>query len=236
MKLLGCVLSALLALLASHVSAQNSLTVTPLRVELSSRASAAVIDVINTSAGALTLQIQQRVWLQDGGRDRQGESRDLILSPAIFTLQPGEKQVVRIALRGAPDAQRERAYRVFVSEVPTPQLKVTPNASGFRVALRMDLPLFVAPLQAAAPQPSYTLDVNNAQLIVRNAGDSHIRYTDFTVLQAGRKVAELPIFTVLAGSERRFELPRDKLGAGGGLRVQANSNAGPIDAAVADSR
>ena len=68
------------------------------------------------------------------------------MSPAIFTLQPGEKQVVRIALRGAPDPRRERAYRVLVSEVPTPQLKTTPDASGFRIALRMDMPLFVAPL------------------------------------------------------------------------------------------
>ena len=49
-------------------------------------------------------------------------------------------------------------------------------------------------------------------------------------------MAELPIFTVLAGGERSFELPRDKIGAGGGLRVQADSNAGPIDAAVVDAR
>jgi len=229
-------LSWLFALTTGLATAQSSFTVTPLRVDLSAQTPAAIVDVINTSAGALTLQMQQRAWVQEDGHDGQGETRDLILSPAIFTLQPGEKQVVRIALRGAPDSQRERAYRVFVSEVPTPQIKVAPDASGFRVALRMDLPLFVAPLQAAAPLPSYALDADGAHLIVRNDGHAHIRYTDFTVLQAGRKVAELPIFTVLAGSERRFELPRDKLGAGGGLRVQANSNAGPIDAAVADAR
>ncbi len=144
--------------------------------------------------------------------------------------------MVRIALRGAPDARRERAYRIFVSEVPSPQIKATPDASGFRVALRFDIPLFVAPVQPAAPEPSYTLDVTNSRLTVRNAGTGHIRYTDFVVLQAGRKVAELPIFTVLPDSERIFELPRERLGAGGGLRVQAESNAGPIDAAVADAR
>jgi len=174
--------------------------------------------------------------VQSEGRDAQTDTRDLILSPAIFTLQRGEKQVVRIALRGAPDARRERAYRIFVSEVPGPQIKATPDASGFRVALRMDIPLFVAPIQPATPEPSYTLDATNSRLIVSNAGTRHIRYTDFVVLQAGRKVAELPIFTALPGSERIFELPRERLGAGGGLRVQAESNAGPIDAAVADAR
>lgn len=225
-----------LGLLANLASAQNSFTVTPLRIDLGPKAPAAVIDVINTSPGALTLQMQQRSWMQEDGRDGQAETRDLILSPTIFTLQPGEKQVVRIALRGAPDARRERAFRVFVSEVPTPQIKVGPDSSGFRVALRMDLPLFVAPVQPAAPEPSYSLDATGAKLVVRNAGNAHIRYTDFVVLQAGRKLAELPIFSVLAGGERTFELPRDKIGAGGGLRVQADSNAGPIDAAVADSR
>jgi fimbrial chaperone protein len=225
-----------LGLLANLASAQNSFTVTPLRVDLGPKAPAAVIDVINTSPGALTLQMQQRSWVQEDGRDGQAETRDLILSPTIFTLQPGEKQVVRIALRGALDARRERAFRVFVSEVPTPQIKVGPDASGFRVALRMDLPLFVAPVQPATPEPSYSLDAKGAKLVVRNAGNAHIRYTDFVVLQAGRKLAELPIFSVLAGGERTFELPRDKIGAGGGLRVQADSNAGPIDAAVADAR
>jgi fimbrial chaperone protein len=226
----------LLALLASFASAQSSFTVTPLRVDLAPNTPAAIVDVINTSAGPLTLQVQQRAWMQSDGRDSQADTRDLILSPAIFTLQRGEKQVVRIALRGAPDARRERAYRIFVSEVPGPQIKATPDASGFRVALRMDIPLFVAPIQPAASEPSYAFDPAAARLIVRNAGTGHIRYTDFVVLQAGRKVAELPIFTVLPGSERVFDLPRERLGAGGGLRVQADSNAGPIDAAVADAR
>jgi fimbrial chaperone protein len=236
MKPLQCLLMVLLTLLSGAAPAQSSFTVTPLRIELSPRSPAAIVDVINTSVGPLTLQMQQRAWVQPDGKDGQADTRDLILSPAIFTLQRGEKQVVRIALRAAPDAQRERAYRIFVSEVPTPQLKVAPDASGFRVALRMDIPLFVAPLQAAAPQPSYALDVKTARLIVRNAGSGHIRYTDFAVVQAGRKVADLPIFTVLAGGERSFDLPREKLTSSGGLRVQADSNAGPIDAAVAEAR
>jgi len=225
-----------LALASGLAAAQGSFTVTPLRVDIAPKVSAGVIEVINTSAGPLTLQVQQRAWVQEGGRDGQADTRDLILSPAIFTLQRGENQIVRIAPRGAPDAQRERAYRIFVSEVPTPQPKVTPESSGFRLILRMDLPLFVAPLQPSAPEPSYALDAKSARLIVRNAGNGHIRYTDFTVLQAGRKVSELPIFTVLAGGERTFDLPREKLTSSGGLRVQADSNAGPIDAAVAEAR
>jgi fimbrial chaperone protein len=235
MNIVRCLLGCLLVLATEIATAQSSFTVTPLRVDLTPHASAAIVDVINTSPGPLTLQVQQRAWVQSDGRDGQAETRDLILSPPVFTLQPGEKQVVRIAMRGAPEARRERPYRLIISEVPTPQLRATPDASVFRIALRMDLPLFVAAVQATAADPAYSLDTANARLTVSNGGTSHIRYTDFVVLQAGRKVAELPIFTVLPGGHRTFELPRDRVGAGE-LRVQADSNAGPIDAVVAAAR
>ena len=51
MKRLHCLLGWLLALAAGLASAQSSFTVTPLRVDLSPKAPAAVVDVINTSAG-----------------------------------------------------------------------------------------------------------------------------------------------------------------------------------------
>jgi fimbrial chaperone protein len=226
----------LFALAAGLASAQSSFTVTPLRVDLSAQSPAAIIDVINTSPAALTMQVQQRSWTQADGADAHADVRDLIVSPAIFTLQKGEKQVVRIALRGAPDARRERAYRVLVSEVPVPQLKVAPDASGFRVALRMDLPLFVAPLQPAQPAPEYVFESATSRLVVRNNGTGHVRYTDAVVLQSGRKVAELPVFTVLPGGMRHFVLPKERVAPGSELRLQAESNAGPVEAAVATAR
>ena len=126
--------------------------------------------------------MQQRAWKQADGTDGQAEARDLIVSPGIFTMQRGEKQVVRVALRGAPDPRVERAYRLLVSEVPVPDLSTMPEASGFRVALRMDLPLLVAPLQAAQPDATYLYDSGNARLIVRNSGTRHVRYTDAVLL------------------------------------------------------
>ena len=226
----------LLGITTGLASAQSSFTVTPLRVDLSAKAPAAVVEVINTTIGPLTIQVQQRAWTQVDGSDAQADARDLIVSPAIFTMQRGEKQVVRIALRGAPDPRVERAYRLLVSEVPVPQLSTLPDASGFRIALRMDLPLLVAPLQAAQPDAMYLYDAGNARLIVRNSGTRHVRYTDAVVLQAGRRVAELPVFTVLPGGARHFDVPKERIDAGSELRLQAESNAGPINAAVPSAR
>ena len=42
----------------------------------------------------------------------------------------------------------------------------------------------------------------------------------------------MPVFTVLPGGARHFELPKERVDAGSELRLQAESNAGPIDAAV----
>jgi fimbrial chaperone protein len=210
-------------------AAQNNYTVSPLRLELSAKAPATVLQVINRGDAAATMQVQQRAGVQRDGRDEQDETRDLIISPAIFTFKPGETQVVRIALRGAPDRQLERAYRILVSEIPGPSIPTAPELISFRIALRMDLPLFVAPIEPGAPSPRFAFEPANGRLLVHNEGLSHIRFTDFSLQQAGRQLHSVPVFTVLPGSSIAMELPR-----GGGTttvasaRVEADSNAGPI--------
>ena len=169
------------------------------------------------------MQVQQRAWVQRDGRDEQDETRDLIISPAIFTFKPGETQVVRIALRGSPDPQVERAYRILVSELPPPHVAAAPEVFSFRIALRMDLPLFVAAVEPGTPAPSFEFERASGRLVVRNEGRSHIRFTDFTLQQAGRQLHSVPVFTVLPGSSISLELPkgdrcddgRERAGGGG---------------------
>lgn len=218
-----------LLLSTGPAAAQNNYTVSPLRLELSAKAPATVLQVINRGDAAATMQVQQRAWVQRDGRDEQDETRDLIISPAIFTFGPGETQVVRIALRGAPHGQLERAYRILVSEIPGPSIPTAPELISFRIALRMDLPLFVAAIEPGAPSPSFELEPASGRLLVRNEGPSHIRFTDFTLQQAGRQLHSMPVFTVLPGSSIALELPRgDRATTIASARVEANSNAGPI--------
>jgi fimbrial chaperone protein len=210
-------------------AAQNNYTVSPLRLELSAKAPATVLQVINRGDAAATLQVQQRAWVQRNGRDEQDETRDLIISPAIFTFKPGETQVVRIALRGAPDRQLERAYRILVSEIPGPSVPTAPELISFRIALRMDLPLFAAAIEPGAPSPAFEFEPANGRLLVRNEGPSHIRFTDFTLQQAGRQLHSVPVFTVLPGGSIAMELPRvGRAMTGANARVEADSNAGPV--------
>lgn len=210
-------------------AAQNNYTVSPLRLELSAKAPSTVLQVTNRGDAAATMQVQQRAWIQRGGQDEQDETRGLIISPAIFTFKPGETQVVRIALRAEPDRQIEGAYRIVVSEIPAPSIAAAPEVLSFRIALRMDLPLFVAALEPGPPAPSIEFERASGRLMVRNDGRSHIRFTDFSLQQAGRQFHSVPVFTVLPGSFVSLELAQDDRAAtSAGARAEADSNAGPI--------
>lgn len=210
-------------------AAQNNYTVSPLRLELSAKAPSTVLQVTNRGDAAATMQVQQRAWIQRGGQDEQDETRGLIISPAIFTFKPGETQVVRIALRAGPDRQIEGAYRILVSEIPAPSIAAAPEVLSFRIALRMDLPLFVAALEPGPPAPSIEFERASGRLMVRNDGRSHIRFTDFSLQQAGRQFHSVPVFTVLPGSFISLELAQDDRAAtSAGARAEADSNAGPI--------
>jgi len=217
-----------LLFIVGTAAAQNNYTVTPLRLELSAATPTTVLQVINRGDSSATLQVQQRAWLQRDGRDEQDETRDLIVSPALFTFKPGDTQVIRIALRGAPDPRIERAYRIVVSEIPAPKPQTGPDLFAFRIALRMDLPLFVSAAEPGAAQPAFEIDSANGRLIVRNDGPSHIRFTDLTLQQFGRQFHSVPVFTVLPASSISLELPKNRVPPGSPVRVEADSNAGAI--------
>ncbi len=92
----------------------------------------------------------------------------------------------------------------------------------------MDLPLFVAALEPGAPAPSFEFERASGRLVVRNEGRSHIRFTDFTLQQAGRQLHSVPVFTVLPGSSISLELPQgDRCGDGRGRAGGSGQQCGP---------
>ena len=179
--------------------AQNNYTVTPLRLELSAKNPATVLQVTNRGDSSATLQVQQRAWLQRDGRDEQDETRDLIISPALFTFKPGETQVIRIALRGAPDPASSAPIASWSARFrrrrrpPAPNVLVSHRTAHGPAAVR----------RRGGPgrRPRALRDRTvNGRLVVRNDGASHIRFTDMTFQQSGRRLHSVPVFTVLAAA------------------------------------
>ena len=218
------------ALLAQPATAA-SFSVSPLRLELSAAAPIAVVEVGNTSTAPVTVQAQSRTWTQRGGVDEYGEGRPFIVSPTIFTIPAGGKQIVRVALRGAPPRETEAAYRLVMTEIPPAQPDGSP---GLRVALRMDMAVYVSPVQPAQPDASFAIDtsIGSPRIAVTNKGKAHFRMVDVAVASGLQLLAELPVLVVLPGATRYIELPKTEASGRREFGVKAESNAGPIDLVV----
>ena len=232
------VLSAAASLSPTTGSA-GALSLSPVRVHLSDQQRTAVVTLRNGGGEATLVQVEALLWEQANGEDRLTPSRDVIVSPAVFTVAAGESQLVRLSLRREPDSQRELAYRLILQEVPTAQ-EVQP--SGLRVALRMSVPIFVAPDAAAAPVLEWnaTCCDNDALAIeVTNRGTRHARVTDFAVTAAAdptpfasQKLAAY----ILPGQSRRWLLDTGSEDAAklttARLALEGHTEDGPVSAEI----
>jgi fimbrial chaperone protein len=213
---LACGLAACMVAL-SPAALGGTFSISPLRVDLSGTTLTAALTVRNEDATTVVVQAETLAWSQPDGDDALEASRDLLVSPAVFTLAPGAQQIVRVALRGAPDATQELSYRLIVQEVPQ---AAAPEFTGLRVALRLSVPVFVAAERAGDAALIWSADRDTdggLEVVARNEGTRHARVHRFTVSSDAGTVLEQPsLVYVLPGASRRW-----RLGGGGEPGVAA---------------
>ncbi|MEI7037297.1 fimbrial biogenesis chaperone [Fulvimonas yonginensis] len=171
----------------------GSFQVGPVTATLSADHRVAALTVRNTGAEATTIQLQAKAWSQSDGKDVFAPADDILATPPIFTIPAGGSQVIRVGSRRAPDAQHERAYRLFLREVPP-----APNAGqqGLRMVLEISLPVFVQPTAAIAPDVHWRatrIDGSHVRLTASNTGTAHARLSHFVLSGADGK--RLPMST-----------------------------------------
>jgi fimbrial chaperone protein len=212
------------ALAPRPASAAAQFSIEPLLLTLRADRLATSLTLGNTGAKPVTVQAELVSWNQDGGEDAYAEAVGLIVSPPIFTLAPGAKQVVRVGrLKRSQAPERELAYRIRLTEVP-------PKASGQALAtyMQLTLPVFVPPADREAGP---ALDVvatptanGDLRLAVENAGLVRDKVTRLVLSQGGKVVAERALnYYVLAGAKRELVWPGALKGATAGpaeLRIQ----------------
>lgn len=185
-------------------AAAQTLSFSPLRLFLQGNQRATSLNLTNGSQQAVTYAIDLVSWTQNGS-DVYAPTRDLVVNPTRFTLQPGQQQTIRVALRGAPP-NGERTYRVYVRELPP---VATPGAPALKVQtlFRIGLPLFVLPTPGEA-RVGITVETGEkgAELVVRNEGSRYVLVKDFKYTLGGR-TADPDTFNILAGGVLRFPLP-----------------------------
>jgi len=215
----------------------GTFSISPLRVELSSAAQTGVLTIRNQEATPVVVQADTRLWTQADGEEQLSPTRDVLVSPAVFTLPANGSQIVRVALRRAPDAERELSYRLILTEVPQP---ASPDFTGLSVALRLSLPVFVAPAKKAEPQLDWSATRNaegRLALAARNSGNAHARVLNFTVTPAtgdGGAVAQNTTAYILPGQSRTWTLDKNHNEATSNtdwqrLRVKGTTEAGDFE-------
>jgi len=159
--------------------------VSPLRVDFDALQKSGVIRVFNTGDTDMSMQVDARGWVQaEDGSDEYESTSDVIAVPPIFSIAPGESQIIRVGLVGGQRPDQELAHRLFLTELPRPTFD--PLGGQLRMRLIVSLPIFTAP--AAVPADSDLEIVETAieggRLRARfhNPGNTHIRVQEVTAV------------------------------------------------------
>lgn len=186
----------------------GTLTTSPVRVDLSEQSATGMLKVVNEGKTRSIIQIDTVSWRQEKGDDLYTPTDDLLALPTLFELEPGERQLVRVGVRKSPESGTERAYRLYLSEVPD---KSVPEKKAVRVLLRIGIPVFVHKSEQVASALHWQASCAGGilRLQASNGGKGHARIIKFSLkAKSGKKplggVAS-PSY-VLAGAKRIWSL------------------------------
>lgn len=228
-----------LVLYAATVSSTlaGSFQVSPVSATLTGRQPVSALTVRNTGSVPAVIQLEAMTWSQPEGKDQYVPATDILATPPIFTIPAGGTQVIRVGSR-QPPGSGERAYRLFLREVP-PAPK--PGFNGLQMTLQISLPLFVQPDAALAPRLEWQatrVAAGQLRIHVTNLGQAHARLSRIK-LSAGTDANPLPIaghtVYVLPGSSHDW-LVKGPSAAGTHLHFVAQDDGRPVqaDLVVAD--
>lgn len=199
-----------------------SIRVIPLLVEFAPGQSSATVDLENLAATQVALQLRAQTWRQEGPKETFTPTSDLVISPPVVTLPPGETQTVRLVLRKR-NAAVAQAYRLFIDEIPP----VSPGKMQLVLALSLSMPVFTIPADNGMPKLTWRTErTSDGKLVavVSNSGGAYGVVRNVTADMPGRasEAAELQEMLpyVLPGGDRRWILPGPVPPAGVAFRLK----------------
>jgi fimbrial chaperone protein len=165
----AALLLAAIATVAASPAAASAFRINPISVAVAPDKGSAELRLDNADLKPVAVRVTALRWTQVNGRDRTEATRDIVVSPPIFTVAPGSQQLIRVGFRNRiPGA----AYRLIVEEIPGPKAPGT----GISVSLKLDLPLYVIAGRGAVVVLSWAARrESDGTLIVdgRNSGTLH---------------------------------------------------------------
>jgi len=176
------------------VASAGAFQVMPLRLFINPHTKTTVLRVINSDEKSLTVQLNARSWYQNEmGEDNYRDTRDIVVFPRIMTIKKGEEQIVRVGYQGEPATDRERSYRLFLTELPVEENP----AAGARLifALRLGVPIFIeaATEKHASSIEAVKLSQGQIQFQIKNNGNTHFNVGN--IKSTGFNEAKSEVFT-----------------------------------------
>jgi fimbrial chaperone protein len=210
----------------------QQVSVSPLRITFKNDQQSEIVTIRNTSKQTFTIQPKVLRWSQKDGQDVHEASRDVIVAPPIVEVPAGETQVIRLALKRAPEANRELSYRLFIQQVVAPQKF---NSTGLSFAWNLSLPIFVLPTDAAiTPKLQWNGSVvgKTMTLTATNTGGAHIQVKKVRVETSAGVSESGQMFYLLPSQQLKLAVPVPG-GLGKSVVLVADTDVGEMKQEVA---
>lgn len=224
---LGATLAALAPV--GFVSAADASTfqVSPVVLEAPAGARTAVLTIRNSELQPVSVQIRLFRWTQRDGEDVYEPTDALIASPPVATIAGAGAQLVRVGPRAG---QLSGAYRVIIEEILPP----TVAAGQVRIALRLNLPLYVMPRvveKTALHWSGWRDAAGHIMLEARNDGARYRTVVGIGAAVAGQQTVPLSAHfgAILPGGGKRWDVgPHPELGTGGPIELLVEGSDGVL--------
>ena len=198
----------------------GAMSVSPMRLEFDASRSIGAITITNTSRETVTFEAEAVVWPDDAAGQA---ASDVVVNPPVATIAPGARKTLRVGLVKRIAGDRERTYRVYVTELPAPR---SADSTGIGVRLRLGIPVFVRadsprelPMQWAAQRDGTTLT-----LTASNEGNVHQRVSALAVVRGDKQFAATQSSSyVLAGRSTIFRVEGVEAQPGEKLTLQVQT-------------
>jgi len=220
---------AALWLASLPAGAATSVLIWPIDPVLEADQKAGALWLENRGTTAANLQVRVFAWRQADYQEQFQAQREIIGSPPVASIAPGQRQLIRLTRTAPSPVGQEQAYRIIIDEIP-PAIAVDKAEPGTTAAIRLQMrysvPLFVygeGLWGRADPEGKRTAEgMGKPQLSwravtvqgkpyveLRNTGPVHARLTDVVVQQGSQSkaLAEGLLGYVLPGASMRWPAP-----------------------------
>ena len=217
-------------LLSTFSYAQGSIQLAPLRLVLSDSTTISTLIVKNRSSTPTLVQLELLSWSQKNNQDVLEPTRDVLISPPVFTIPANGEQILRAVLRRKPDANKELCYRLFVREVEDQSRPVTKGSVN--VLLNISIPIFIEPAAKVSSKLLWHASLDGANKInikLVNDGLQHIQIKSFQLSNdSANPISQNVMRYVLPGSSTEWTFENKDAPFKSPLTLQAITDNGDL--------